>query len=78
MAWGPEDFLPEPFRSIERVELLFRSPPAIEPLDRLSAHLTAGQSSTTAPTRIFVKREDCNSGLCGGGGNKLRKLEYGK
>jgi 1-aminocyclopropane-1-carboxylate deaminase len=43
-------------------------PTPIERLSRLSAHL--GDR-----VEIWAKREDCNSGL-GGGGNKLRKLEY--
>ncbi|HUL09560.1 MAG TPA: 1-aminocyclopropane-1-carboxylate deaminase [Candidatus Acidoferrum sp.] len=43
-------------------------PTPIEQLPRLSAHLGG-------KVEIWAKREDCNSGL-GGGGNKLRKLEY--
>lgn len=63
--------LPEPFASIPRQALLFSTAPAIEPLDRLTAHLQRDG------VRVFVNREDMNSGLGGGGGNKLRKLEYG-
>jgi 1-aminocyclopropane-1-carboxylate deaminase len=51
----------------ERYPLTF-GPSPIEKLGRLSAHL-GGQVA------IFVKRDDCNSGLAFGG-NKLRKLEY--
>jgi 1-aminocyclopropane-1-carboxylate deaminase len=43
-------------------------PTPIEKLGRLSAHL-GGQ------VEIYAKREDCNSGLAGGG-NKIRKLEF--
>jgi 1-aminocyclopropane-1-carboxylate deaminase len=43
-------------------------PTHIEKLTRLSSHL-GGKAE------IYVKREDCNSGLAFGG-NKLRKLEY--
>jgi 1-aminocyclopropane-1-carboxylate deaminase len=43
-------------------------PTPVEKLPRLSAHL-GGR------VEIWAKRDDCNSGL-GGGGNKLRKLEY--
>lgn len=67
--------LPSVFASIPREPLLFLTPPPIEPLPRLTEHLVeAGRTST----HIFVKREDSNSGLGGGGGNKFRKLEYGK
>lgn len=43
-------------------------PSPIEKLTRLSEHLGGG-------VEIWAKRDDCNSGLAGGG-NKLRKLEY--
>ena len=43
-------------------------PTPIEKLTRLSAHFDDR-------VEIFAKRDDCNSGLAGGG-NKLRKLEY--
>lgn len=66
--------LPEPFASIPRLALTFSTPPVIEPLDRLSSHLGRNAKS---PVRLYVCREDMNSGLGGGGGNKLRKLEYG-
>lgn len=49
-----------------RHPLLF-GPSPIHRLERLSAHLGAGN--------IWAKREDCNSGLAFGG-NKMRKLEY--
>ena len=51
----------------ERYPLTF-GPTPIEKLERLSAHL-GGR------VELFAKRDDCNSGLAGGG-NKLRKLEY--
>jgi 1-aminocyclopropane-1-carboxylate deaminase len=51
----------------ERYPLTF-GPTPIEKLTRLSGHL-GGQ------VELFAKREDCNSGLAGGG-NKIRKLEY--
>jgi len=51
----------------ERYPLTF-GPTPIEKLDRLSAHLGG-------KVELYAKREDCNSGLAGGG-NKLRKLEY--
>lgn len=46
---------------------LLEGPTPIQPLPRLSAHLGGG-------VNLFVKRDDLN-GL-GGGGNKLRKLEF--
>ena len=49
-----------------RYPLMFGDSP-VHPLHRLSAHLGG-------PT-IWAKRDDCNSGLAGGG-NKIRKLEY--
>ncbi|KHO01500.1 1-aminocyclopropane-1-carboxylate deaminase [Metarhizium album ARSEF 1941] len=65
--------LPKDFAAIPRLPLTFSTPLLIEPLDRLTSHLIQhGQ----APARLFVCREDMNSGLGGGGGNKLRKLEY--
>ena len=42
-------------------------PSPVHPLERLSRHLGGAN--------IWVKREDCNSGLAFGG-NKIRKLEY--
>ena len=45
---------------------LFNRPTPLERLDRLSKHL--------AGPAIFMKRDDC--GTLGGGGNKLRKLEF--
>ncbi|KAI5896148.1 tryptophan synthase beta subunit-like PLP-dependent enzyme [Schizophyllum commune H4-8] len=65
--------LPAPFADIPRLPLLFSHPPAIEPLPRLSAHLA--QQSQPAPT-FWIANESHNSSLSGGGGNKLRKLEY--
>jgi 1-aminocyclopropane-1-carboxylate deaminase len=63
--------LPEPFASIPRLALTFPHPPPIEALERLTQHLHASNSDV----KLYVKREDCNSGLAGGG-NKVRKLEY--
>jgi len=51
----------------ERYPLTF-GPTPIEKLSRLSEHLGGA-------VELYAKREDCNSGLAGGG-NKLRKLEY--
>ncbi len=51
----------------ERYPLTF-GPTPIEKLNRLSEHLGGS-------VELYAKREDCNSGLAGGG-NKLRKLEY--
>jgi 1-aminocyclopropane-1-carboxylate deaminase len=68
--------LPQPFNTIPRVELLFPFPSPIEPLQRLSTHLSHSQNSPSSLGQIFIKRDDMNSGLSGGGGNKLRKLEY--
>ncbi|KAB5575663.1 1-aminocyclopropane-1-carboxylate deaminase [Coniochaeta sp. 2T2.1] len=65
--------LPEPFASLPRQPLLFPTASPIEPLHRLTARLAESGGNLNA---IFVKREDANSGLGGGGGNKLRKLEY--
>jgi len=52
--------------SFDRYPLLF-GPSPLHPLERLSVHLGGA--------RIWVKREDCNSGLAFGG-NKVRKLKY--
>ncbi|PDT32720.1 MULTISPECIES: 1-aminocyclopropane-1-carboxylate deaminase [Sinorhizobium] len=54
-------------QKFERYPLTF-GPTPIEKLDRLGKHLGG-------KVEIYVKREDCNSGLAFGG-NKLRKLEY--
>ncbi|CCM80349.1 MULTISPECIES: 1-aminocyclopropane-1-carboxylate deaminase [Rhizobium] len=54
-------------KNFPRYPLTF-GPTPIEKLDRLTEHL--GDR-----VEIYVKREDCNSGLSFGG-NKLRKLEY--
>lgn len=60
--------LPEPFRSLPRVQLMFDRPTDIEPLARLGAKINC-------PATLWMKREDCNSSLAFGG-NKVRKLEY--
>lgn len=54
-------------KKFERYPLTF-GPTPIERLERLSAHLGGD-------VELYAKREDCNSGLAGGG-NKIRKLEY--
>ncbi|KAG8412324.1 hypothetical protein J3458_014508 [Metarhizium acridum] len=59
--------LPEPFASIPRESFLF-GPSPIQHLPRMSKALGG-------KVNIYVKREDCNSGLAYGG-NKTRKLEY--
>jgi 1-aminocyclopropane-1-carboxylate deaminase len=51
----------------ERVPLLF-GPSPVHRLERLERHLGGG-------VELWMKREDCNSGLAYGG-NKVRKLEY--
>jgi 1-aminocyclopropane-1-carboxylate deaminase len=60
--------LPSPFSEIPRTALLYDRPSDIERLDRLSA--AVGHGAT-----VWMKRDDCNSGLAFGG-NKIRKLEY--
>jgi D-cysteine desulfhydrase family pyridoxal phosphate-dependent enzyme len=52
----------------QRVSLSPVSPTPVQPMDRL------GQALGLAPGRLWVKRDDL-TGL-GGGGNKVRKLEY--
>ncbi|MFI9006300.1 1-aminocyclopropane-1-carboxylate deaminase [Actinosynnema sp. NPDC053489] len=53
-------------RDFERFPLTF-GPSPVHELERLTRHLGGA--------RVWVKREDCNSGLAYGG-NKTRKLEY--
>ncbi|KAI9150290.1 1-aminocyclopropane-1-carboxylate deaminase [Paramyrothecium foliicola] len=60
--------LPAPFDDIPRTKLLYDGPSHIERLDRITA--AAGEGTT-----VWIKRDDCNSGLAFGG-NKVRKLEY--
>jgi 1-aminocyclopropane-1-carboxylate deaminase len=60
--------LPAPFSDIPRSALLYDRPSDIEYLERISATVNGG-------AKIWVKRDDCNSGLAFGG-NKVRKLEY--
>lgn len=70
--------LPEPLSSVPRKQLLFSHPSPIEPLSRLTTELFSSRShsgSETPSTRLWIKREDSNSGLAFGG-NKIRKLEY--
>ncbi|VUC33732.1 unnamed protein product [Clonostachys rosea] len=60
--------LPSPFSEIPRIPLMFDRPSDIEHLKRLTEKLASG-------AEIWMKRDDCNSGLAFGG-NKIRKLEY--
>ncbi|CAG9994306.1 unnamed protein product [Clonostachys byssicola] len=60
--------LPSPFGEIPRIPLMYERPSDIEYLKRLTEKLACG-------TEIWMKRDDCNSGLAFGG-NKIRKLEY--
>ncbi len=63
--------LPEPFANIPRHQLLYRGPTPIQKLERLSDYYShSGRKAT-----VWVKHEDTNSPV-GGGGNKIRKLEY--
>ncbi|KAF9770291.1 hypothetical protein IL306_012193 [Fusarium sp. DS 682] len=64
--------LPEPFASFERTPLLFNHPSPLHRLPNLTRHI---HSTTSTKAQIWVKREDCSTGL-GLGGNKIRKLEY--
>lgn len=64
--------LPEPFASFERTRLLFDHPSPLYQLVNLTRHVNL---TTSTKAQIWVKREDCSSGL-GLGGNKIRKLEY--
>jgi 1-aminocyclopropane-1-carboxylate deaminase len=61
--------LPETFASIPREHLLYDTPTPVHPLHRLSKDLSLGIT-------VWMKREDTNSGLAFGGGNKIRKMEY--
>jgi 1-aminocyclopropane-1-carboxylate deaminase len=63
--------LPEPFSELERAALLYTHPSPIESLNRISMELFP----TGNGPKIWIKREDSNSGLACGG-NKIRKLEY--
>lgn len=63
--------LPEPFASIPRFDLLYPGPTPIQKLERISRRY----SSLDYKVTVWVKHEDTNSPL-GGGGNKIRKLEY--
>jgi 1-aminocyclopropane-1-carboxylate deaminase len=60
--------LPAPFNDIPRTALLYDRPSDVERLDRISA-------AVGGEAKIWMKRDDCNSGLAFGG-NKVRKLEY--
>lgn len=63
---GSASARPTTLADFPRHQLTF-GPSPIHPVDRLSAHLGGA--------RIWMKREDVNSGLAFGG-NKTRKLEY--
>lgn len=59
-----------------RYELLYPHPSPIEPLENLVKDLAEAESKDiSAFPKIWIKREDSNSGLAGGG-NKIRKLAY--
>ncbi|KAI3319053.1 tryptophan synthase beta subunit-like PLP-dependent enzyme [Xylariaceae sp. AK1471] len=64
--------IPEPFASFERAPLLFDQPSPLHALPRLTKQV---HNTTSARAQLWVKREDCASGL-GLGGNKIRKPEY--
>lgn len=64
--------LPQSLAQYERIPFLFPHFCSIDLLSRLSAHLTKTHNVTA---KVWIKREDCNSGI-GLGGNKIRKLEY--
>jgi len=64
--------LPSLFSNIPREPLLYTHPSPIEPLSRLTSCLFP---PSRFPTKLWIKREDSNSGLATGG-NKIRKLEY--
>ncbi|TVY54613.1 1-aminocyclopropane-1-carboxylate deaminase, partial [Lachnellula cervina] len=59
--------------------LLYSHPSPIEPLNRLTEELfprnSPNGSKALPSTKLWIKREDSNSGLAFGG-NKIRKLEY--
>lgn len=65
--------LPGAFAQIPRYQLLYSHPSPIEPLENLSRRL-ASSGESNSPS-LWIKREDSNSGLAGGG-SKMRKLEY--
>jgi 1-aminocyclopropane-1-carboxylate deaminase len=70
--------LPLALSAIPREQLLYTHPSPIEPLSRLTTALFPSDpphGSKTPPTKLWIKREDSNSGLAFGG-NKIRKLEY--
>lgn len=71
--------LPFPFSDIPREQLLYSHPSPIEPLNRLTEELfprnSPNGSKALPSTKLWIKREDSNSGLAFGG-NKIRKLEY--
>ena len=67
--------LPKPFSDVPRILLQFPYPSPIEPLSRLANHIASTPTRDGGIGSLFIKRDDCNSGI-GGGGNKIRKLEY--
>jgi 1-aminocyclopropane-1-carboxylate deaminase len=68
--------LPAPFSQIKRETFLYSNPSPIEPLSRLTSELFPSDSYGKATgAKLWIKREDSNSGLACGG-NKIRKLEY--
>lgn len=68
MANMQDVVVPDVFNQYPRANLIWNTATPIEHLTRLTA---AVSSSST----LYIKREDCNSGISFGG-NKLRKLEY--
>lgn len=61
--------LPTPLASQPRYPLMWDHPSPLQRLARIS------QDFSHLGISVWVKREDCNSGLAFGG-NKIRKLEY--
>ena len=68
MANMQNNLVPVAFEQYPKANLTWDIATPIERLDRLTA--AANIQST-----LYIKRDDCNSGLAFGG-NKLRKLEY--
>ena len=62
------DLVPLVFSQYPKANLTWNVATPIERLDRLTA-------AVNSQSALFIKRDDCNSGLAFGG-NKLRKLEY--
>ncbi|KAH7319167.1 1-aminocyclopropane-1-carboxylate deaminase [Rhexocercosporidium sp. MPI-PUGE-AT-0058] len=67
--------LPEPLRSIKKLQFLYPHASPIEPLNRLTSELSKLYPGAGSKPKLWIKREDSNSGVAFGG-NKIRKLEY--